>query len=119
MRFSWPFFDDTHRALAHDVAEWSTAGVGEGGSVDEQAVRWVRELGRAGWLRYVVPLEYTGALAGLDVRSLCIIRESLAYQSGLADFAFSMQGLGTGPLTLFGDELQKRKYLPAVARGEK
>jgi acyl-CoA dehydrogenase len=120
MRFSWPFFDDPHRALAHDVADWAAAGgVAEGDGVDEQAVRWVRELGKAGWLRYVVPLEYSGARDTLDVRSLCIIRESLAYQSGLADFAFSMQGLGTGPLTLFGDELQKRKYLPPVARGER
>jgi alkylation response protein AidB-like acyl-CoA dehydrogenase len=119
MHFNWPFFDDTHRALAHDVADWATTGVGEGGGVDDQAVRWVRELGKAGWLRYVVPLEYSGARDTLDVRSICIIRESLAYESGLADFVFAMQGLGTGPLTFFGDEVQKRQFLPAVARGEK
>ncbi len=118
---SWPFFDDTHRNLAatlQSAAPELGAGAGTE-SIESQAVNLVRALGQGGWLRYVVPVEYGGVLPALDVRSLCLIRESLAYQSGLLDFAFAMQGLGTGAITLFGSDEQKRKYLPAVARGEK
>jgi alkylation response protein AidB-like acyl-CoA dehydrogenase len=126
----WPFFDESHRVLARELAEWlERAGgdeVGQGGAaglsapdVDAAALEWVRRLGRGGWLRYVVPATFGGARDALDVRSLCVIRELLAFRSGLGDFAFAMQGLGTGAITLFGSEVQKRKYLPAVARGEK
>jgi len=80
----------------------------------------VAGLGQAGWLKNCVPEEYGGNWPGrLDVRSLCISRETLSRRSGLADFAFAMQGLGTGPITLFGTDEQKAKYLPAVATGEK
>jgi acyl-CoA dehydrogenase len=64
-----------------------------------------------------VPSNYGGALPSLDVRSLCIARETLAYRSALADFAFAMQGLGAGPISLFGSNEQKRRYLPSVANG--
>ncbi len=124
-QLGWPFFDDSHRVLASEVTAWA-ASVDEDArtdaasdAIDAAAVRWVRALGRAGWLRYVVPQAFGGERDRLDLRSLCLIREALAYQSGLADFAFAMQGLGTGPITLFGSELQKRKYLPPVARGER
>ena len=65
-----------------------------------------------------MPRAYGGALDALDVRSICLIRETLGYASGLAEFAFAMQGLGSGPIALFGSEALKRKYLPGVATGE-
>jgi acyl-CoA dehydrogenase len=117
----WPFFEAAHRSLGPEVAAWTRARsqAHYPRIVDEQARRWVQELGAGGWLRYVVPAAYGGVHDSLDVRSLCVIRETLAYSSGLGDFAFAMQGLGTGPITLFGSDAQKQRYLPAVARGEK
>jgi acyl-CoA dehydrogenase len=79
----------------------------------------VRSLGDAGWLRCTVPKPYGGIFDRLDVRSLCLLRETLAYTSGLADFCFAMQGLGSGAVTLFGNEEQKRRVLPSVAAGER
>jgi acyl-CoA dehydrogenase len=78
---------------------------------------YVTQLGAAGWLKYAVPRAYGGALDAFDVRSICLIRETLGYASGLAEFAFAMQGLGSGPISLFGSESLKRKYLPGVAAG--
>ncbi len=77
----------------------------------------VHALGAAGWLRYCVPAAHGGALAALDSRALCIARETLAYHDGLADFAFAMQGLGSGAITLAGSDAQKARWLPAVAQG--
>ena len=77
----------------------------------------VRALGGAGWLRHCVPAAYGGALAALDSRALCVARETLAYHDGLADFAFAMQGLGSGAITLAGSDAQKARWLPAVAQG--
>ena len=118
----WPFLDDTHRALADDLERWCgehlTGGHDEG-DVDAACRELVRRLGDGGWLRYCVPSAYGGAHDDLDVRSLALIRETLARYDGLADFAFAMQGLGSGTISLFGSEAQKAKYLPAVARGEK
>jgi acyl-CoA dehydrogenase len=85
---------------------------------DEQARAFVRLLGEGGWLRHVVPAEHGGARPALDVRTLCLVRETLARHAGLADFAFAMQGLGTGPITLFGSAALRARYLPPVARGE-
>jgi acyl-CoA dehydrogenase len=87
--------------------------------VDAACRQLVAKLGAGGWLRYCVPAAYGGAHETLDVRSLALIRETLARHCGLADFAFAMQGLGSGTITLFGSEAQKQAYLPAVARGEK
>ncbi len=114
-----PFFDDTHRALAHDLADWSrTQQVDE--TDDRAACReWVRRLGADGWLRYCVAAEHGGALPTLDSRALVILRETLAYHSPLADFSFAMQGLGSGAISLAGTPDQQAHYLPAVARGEK
>ncbi|MEX2284007.1 MAG: acyl-CoA dehydrogenase family protein [Gemmatimonadota bacterium] len=116
---NWPFFEASHRAIAGGAREWAAAYAAPSGSVDDQARAWVRDLGTAGWLRYVVPAQYGGAGDPFDVRAICLVREQLAYQSGLGDFAFAMQGLGTGPISLFGTEQQKQLYLPAVGRGEK
>lgn len=114
-----PFFDGAHRELALGLAPWAAAQ-----QVDERDDRaacrdWVRRLGAAGWLRYCVPAAHGGALAQLDSRALVILRETLAYHSPLADFAFAMQGLGSGAITLAGTPAQQAAYLPAVARGEK
>ncbi|MBL8836377.1 MAG: acyl-CoA dehydrogenase family protein, partial [Alphaproteobacteria bacterium] len=77
----------------------------------------VRRLGAGGWLKYAVPSPYGGNAPKLDVRSLCLIRETLARHDGLADFAFAMQGLGSASIALFGDDELKRRYLPEVAAG--
>jgi acyl-CoA dehydrogenase len=117
----WPFFGDSHRALADALEEWCSAELthAHGEDVDAECRDLVRKLGAAGWLRYCVPAAYGGVHEGLDVRSLALIRETLARHSGLADFAFAMQGLGSGTISLFGSEEQKQAYLPAVARGDK
>ncbi len=142
----WPFFDDAHRALAAAtpalrtmidscaLAESDMAGLrdpaaaADNGGMTETAKaqesimvrmrKLVRALGADGWLRYVVPAAHGGALDRLDLRSICLIREALAYHSGLADFAFAMQGLGTGSITEFGSDEQRRRYLPRVVSGE-
>ena len=114
-----PFFDDVHRALATDLVGWAaTQQVDE--TDDRAACReWVQRLGDAGWLRYCVPAEFGGALPKLDSRALVILRETLAFYSPLADFAFAMQGLGSGAITLAGTPAQQKAYLPHVASGKK
>ncbi len=120
----WPFFDDHHRRLASDLEEWAQVNIpslcdGDHGSeLDDICRALVRALGEGGWLRYVVPKAYGGVHEALDVRSLCLIRETLARHSGLADFAFAMQGLGSGAISQFGSDAQKQAYLPAVATGD-
>jgi len=115
----WPFFDDHHRRLADELDAWCAANLtGEhGADVDDACRALVRQLGEAGWLRYCVPAAYGGIHERLDVRSLAIVRETLARHDGLADFAFAMQGLGSGTISLFGNEEQKSFYLPSVAAG--
>lgn len=122
----WPFFDDHHKELASDLDDWATGTLpaildapGAHDDVDTTCRALVRALGDGGWLRYAVPKAYGGMFAQLDVRSLCLIRETLARHSGLADFAFAMQGLGSGAITLAGSDAIKSAYLPAVAAGEK
>lgn len=122
----WPFFDAPHKALAERLDNWAASSLpsivdvpGAHEDVDATCRALVKALGQGGWLRYCVPQEYGGALKTLDVRSLSIIRETLARHSGLADFAFAMQGLGSGAISTFGSEALKKKYLPAVAAGEK
>ncbi|MDQ3170931.1 MAG: acyl-CoA dehydrogenase family protein [Acidobacteriota bacterium] len=115
----WPFLDDAHRALARDVAAWRDGALaGEHGHDPNEACQaYVRQLGDAGWLKYTVPRSHGGALETIDVRSICLIRETLGYVSGLAEFAFAMQGLGSGPISFFGSDALKKKYLPGVAAG--
>ncbi len=113
-----PFFDDAHRDLAMRLTAWAPRqDVDE--SDDRVACReWVRRLGADGWLRYCVPAAHGGALQRLDSRALVILRETLAFHSPLADFAFAMQGLGSGAITLAGTPQQQAGYLTRVARGE-
>ena len=117
----WPFFDESHRRLAEELEEWCGSELADRDhdDVDAACRELVRRLGGGGWLRYCVPSAYGGVHDALDVRSLCLIRETLARHDGLADFAFAMQGLGSGTISLFGSEEQKRTYLPTVAQGEK
>ncbi len=121
----WPFFDDGHRQLAADLTEWAAKEIGgddhpepaDDAALDAEAGALAAKLGGAGWLKYTVPAAYGGALEKLDTRSLCIARQCLGYHSGLADFVFAMQGLGSGSITLFGTDEQKARYLPGVATG--
>jgi acyl-CoA dehydrogenase len=117
-----PFFDDAHRTLHDSAHAWSAQHLTDRvhhGSVDARCQELTRLLGDAGWLRYCVPAAYGGMSEELDSRSLCLMRQTLGYYDGLADFAFVMQGLGSGPISLFGSEALKQKYLPEVARGTK
>lgn len=118
-----PFFDDVHRELGQQLASWiPDQHIDE--SDDRQACKdWVKLLGEHGWLRYGVPAgpqgAWGGALDKLDSRALVILRETLAFHSPLADFAFAMQGLGSGAITLAGTPAQQAAYLPQVASGQK
>src|SRR5215216_6195445 len=121
--FNLPFFSDSHRNFALELGKWAKERVGETSKADEIDVdaiarSYVRDLGKSGWLRYTVPAAYGGITERLDVRSLCIARETLGSFSGLLDFAFAMQGLGAGPISLFGSTELKGRYLPRVATGE-
>ena len=119
----WPFFDNSHRQLAADLAAWTEKEIApfedDEDDVAGLSKRFVGMLGDAGWLRYSVPAEFGGAFETLDVRSLCICRETLARTSGLADFAFAMQGLGCGPISLFGSPEVKAQYLVPVREGKR
>ena len=118
---AWPFFEDRHRHFADSLNAWAQneiCGKVDHCDVDTTCRALVRSLGEAGWLRASVPEAYGGLTASYDVRNLCLARETLAYYDGLADFAFAMQGLGTGPIALFASEEMKRHYLPPVMRGE-
>lgn len=120
MRYDLPFFADEHRQLAHELASWCETNLPdeEIEDVDAGCRELVATLGAAGWLRYCVPAAFGGKWPQLDARSLCIIRETLAYYAGLADFTFAMQGLGSGAITLAGTPEQQARYLPRVASGE-
>ena len=125
----WPFFDDEHRGLharlgacLADGASGFPATLSPQASrqeVDDHCRHWVRALGENGWLGLAVGGKaYGGDADALDTRTLCILRETLAAHDGLADFAFAMQGLGSGAITLDGTPELKSRYLPRVARGE-
>ena len=115
-----PFFDDGHHALAAELDGWSAQHLRDIDHHDTDAAcrRLVHALGDAGFLRHCVPAAYGGASAALDSRALVVCRETLARHDGLADFAFAMQGLGSGPVTLAGSEALRAEVLPKVARGE-
>jgi alkylation response protein AidB-like acyl-CoA dehydrogenase len=116
----WPFFDGRHADLEAALDEWAAQHVrglhsgGKTGDVDATCKRLVRLLGEGGWLRHAIG----GEGQAIDTRAICLIRETLARHNGLADFAFAMQGLGSGAISLFGSDAQRERYLPAVARGE-
>ncbi|MGR4868476.1 acyl-CoA dehydrogenase family protein [Variovorax sp. LARHSF232] len=109
----WPFFEERHRTLARELDAWAHENVphAHGPDVDAQCKSLVRALGQGGWLKHAVGDH-------IDTRAICLIRETLARHSGLADFAFAMQGLGSGAISLAGTPEQKEHYLTRVARGE-
>lgn len=117
---AWPFLEDRHRTLARELDAWAAQHIDQshGSDVDAQCKALVCQLGEAGWLRHAVAgTAHGGAAEVIDTRSICLIRETLARHSGLADFAFAMQGLGSGAISLDGTETQKKTYLSRVARG--
>ena len=109
----WPFFDARHRELARELDAWAHSHLrpDDGTDVDAQCKSLVRALGAGGWLRHAVG-------DSIDTRAVCLIRDTLARHSGLADFAFAMQGLGSGAISLHGTPAQRQRYLPKIARGE-
>ncbi|MBN9425153.1 MAG: acyl-CoA dehydrogenase family protein [Burkholderiales bacterium] len=120
----WPFFEERHRELAAGLDAWAASHLGEHGSEDRASVdahcrALVKALGAGAWLRHAVAgSAYGGAGEAIDTRAICLIRETLARHSGLADFAFAMQGLGSGAISLAGTPAQREAYLGRVARGE-
>jgi len=118
----WPFFDDGHRRLAAELEAWAARELvtaGHGDDLDAACRAIARSLGRSGWLRHVAPAAAGGQRERLDLRSLCLIRETLARHAPLADFVFALQGLGAGPITLFGSEAQRSAVLPGIVAGER
>ena len=112
---NWPFFEARHRILAEQADAWAEASLAaiDHSDTDAACRALVREMGEAGFLNY------TGAEDGrLEVRALCLMRETLARHDGLADFAFAMQGLGTGAISLFGTPEQKAEWLPLTRSGQ-
>jgi len=117
----WPFFDEGHREFARALDAWAGNEVRDvhGSDVDALCKQLVHQLGSAGWLRgSVAGTEHGGAADTIDTRRLCLAREVLARHAGLADFAFAMQGLGSGAISLAGTPEQKARWLPRVARGD-
>lgn len=108
--YSLPLFTDEHRGFASSMLSWASEMPIRDGDVDSACREYVKSLGKSGWLRHTVEK--------LDVRTLCIARETLGYHSGLAEFAFAMQGLGSGPISLFGSPELRSRYLPGVGKGE-
>ena len=120
----WPFFEPRHRAFATELDAWVTTALGhahghERAEVDATCRSLVRSLGEAGWLAHAVGGRvHGGAGDTIDTRTICLARETLARHDGLADFAFAMQGLGSGAISLAGTAEQKAHYLPKVASGK-
>ena len=111
--YRWPFFDEKHRALSRQADAWCTERLLKlkEQDTDSTCKTFVKELGAAGFLQHCVS-------ATPDVRSIALLREVFAWHHGLADFAFVMQGLGSGPIVMAGSEAQKKAWLPKVASGD-
>jgi len=112
----WPFFEAHHAQLESELDAWAAQHLGEahGADVDAACRALVEQLGQGGWLTYA-----TGTDGKIDTRAICLMRETLARHDGLADFAFAMQGLGSGAIGLFGSLDNKARYLPDVASGKR
>ncbi|MGZ8288670.1 MAG: acyl-CoA dehydrogenase family protein [Telluria sp.] len=112
----WPFFTPAHAALERSLDAWAAQNVAgaHGHDVDAACRQLVRQLGEGGWLEHAV----APGDGPIDTRAICLVRETLARHNGLADFAFAMQGLGSGAISLFGSAANRARYLPRVAKGE-
>ena len=122
----WQFFDAKHRPFKAELDAWCAAHLADQeltedrAAVDARCIALVRRLGQGGWLAHAVAgTAHGGKEALIDTRCLCLLRETLAYHEGLADFAFAMQGLGSGAISLLGTTAQQAQYLPGVVRGER
>lgn len=117
----WPFFEDRHRQLVAQLEQWVAEKLTDHDheDVDTACRQHVADLAAGGWLNHSAPDLPVRGSRPLDVRTLCLIRETLARHSGLVDFAFAMQGLGSGSISLFGSDAIKQQYLPAVRAGKK
>jgi acyl-CoA dehydrogenase len=113
---NWPFFEERHRALARELDSWAASKLGsiDHRDVDAACRTLVGNLGDGGWLKLTAPGDGNEQL---DVRSLALARETFARHDGLADFAFAMQGLGAGPISLFGSAAQRAAWLPRMRAG--
>ena len=122
---AWPFFEASHRDFKTQLQSWTQAQFGQAhahdesrDAIDRECVALVRSLGQGGWLKPAVAgVLHGGASDVIDTRTLCLVREELAWHHGLADFAFAMQGLGSGAISLKGTLEQQADYLPRVASG--
>lgn len=117
----WPFFDDKHRELAAALDAWCVEHLAhvDHSDIDAACKGLVKALGEGGWLKHAIAgTALGGAAEQIDTRAICLLRETLARLDGLADFAFAMQGLGSGAISLAGSDEQRQRYLPRVARGE-
>ncbi|MDH4258726.1 MAG: acyl-CoA dehydrogenase family protein [Gammaproteobacteria bacterium] len=119
----WPFFEESHRQLAQEGEDWAATNLSadahpqDRAAVDTRCRALVAGLGKAGLLRHCLRAADGGVAADFDARSICVLRRTLAYHGGLADFAFAMQGLGSAPLSLAGSEQMRALWLPRVAAG--
>lgn len=120
----WPFFDERHPSFARELDQWCSEHLAhiDHHDTDEACRQLVKALGQGGWLNVAVPQGPDGRWGGrwpeIDSRALCIVRETLARHEGLADFAFAMQGLGSGAISIAGSDALREKYLPRVASGD-
>jgi acyl-CoA dehydrogenase len=121
----WPFFEESHRSFKRALDSWCATHLQDAthdesrAAVDARCIALVGRLGQGGWLSHAVAgRTHGGAAEHINTRRLCLLRESLAYHEGLADFAFAMQGLGSGAISLLGTPEQKAKYLPGVVSGK-
>jgi acyl-CoA dehydrogenase len=117
----WPFFEARHAQLERELDAWAAEHIAQDHDhdVDAACCQLVRQLGEGGWLRHAIGgTQHGGVGEAIDTRAICLIRETLGRHSGLADFAFAMQGLGSGAISLHGTAEQRAGYLPRVARGE-
>ncbi|HEY7752259.1 MAG TPA: acyl-CoA dehydrogenase family protein, partial [Steroidobacteraceae bacterium] len=123
-RLYWPFFEESHRALAQAAEAWASEHLGEAAqptgraAVDARCRELVAGLGQAGLLKHCLRAADGGLAPEFDARSICLLRQTLAWHDGLADFAFAMQGLGSAPLSLAGGEQMRSLWLPRVGEGK-
>ena len=123
---AWPFFDEAHRVFKTQLQEWTSQQFADQhghdesrDAIDRECVSLVKALGQGGWLQPAIAGKaHGGASDVIDTRIICLLREELAWHHGLADFAFAMQGLGSGAISLKGTPEQQAAYLPRVAKGE-
>ncbi|MDQ6826238.1 MAG: acyl-CoA dehydrogenase family protein [Candidatus Eremiobacteraeota bacterium] len=116
----WPFFEEEHRHLASDLETWARDNLTNAEhdrDLDKRATAAMRSLGNAKWLRFCIPARYGGMHDPIDVRSICLARDTLARFDPLVEFVFAMQGLGSASLSLFGSHELCSRYLPDVGAG--